>query len=189
LRALVEREIAWAQRGEAAHIVLKMNALVDAAAIDLLQRASHAGVQVDLIVRGVSVLRPRVPGVSDRIRVRSIVGRFLEHSRIWYFRNGGVEDTFIGSADLMPRNFDRRIEIVVPLKDRAVAHRVRYEILDTYLSDTLSARELLSSGRYRRLVPKPGEPGISSQSLLIDLAAAEHLDLPSRRSEQLAETR
>jgi polyphosphate kinase len=89
----------------------------------------------------------------------------------------------------MPRNFDRRIEIVVPLKDRAVAHRVRYEILDTYLSDTLSARELLSSGRYRRLVPKPGEPGISSQSLLIDLAAAEHLDLPSRRSEQLAETR
>jgi polyphosphate kinase len=189
LRALVEREIAWAQRGEAAHIVLKMNALVDAAAIDLLQRASNAGVQVDLIVRGVSVLRPGVPGVSDRIRVRSIVGRFLEHSRIWYFRNGGVEDTFIGSADLMPRNFDRRIEIVVPLKDRALAHRVRYGILDTYLSDTGSAWELLSSGRYRRLAPKPGEPAVSSQSLLLDLAAADHVDIPSRRSEQLAETR
>jgi polyphosphate kinase len=188
LRALVEREIAWAQRGEAAHIILKMNALVDAGAIDLLQRASHAGVQVDLIVRGVSVLRPGVPGVSERVRVRSIVGRFLEHSRIWYFRNGGVEDTFIGSADLMPRNFDRRIEIVVPLKDRALAHRVRYEILDTYLSDTRSARELLASGRYRRLVPKAGEPGISSQSLLLDLADADH-DMPLRRSEQLADTR
>jgi len=187
-RTLVEREIAWAQRGEAAHIVLKMNALVDAAAIDLLQRASHAGVQVDLIVRGVSVLRPGVPGVSDRIRVRSIVGRFLEHSRIWYFRNGGAEDTFIGSADLMPRNFDRRIEIVVPLKDRAVAHRVRYEILDSYLSDTLSARELLPSGRYRRLAPRPGEPGVSSQSLLLDLAS-DLADTPSRRIEQLAEAR
>jgi polyphosphate kinase len=185
LRALVEREIAWAQCGEAAHIILKMNALVDAAVIDLLQRASHAGVQVDLIVRGVSVLRP---GVSDRIRVRSIVGRFLEHSRIWYFRNGGAEDTFIGSADLMPRNFDRRIEIVVPLKDRALAHRVRYEVLDTYLSDTLSARELLPSGRYRRLSPRPGEPGISSQSLLLDLAA-DHVDTPSKRIDQLAETR
>jgi polyphosphate kinase len=188
LRALVEREIGWAQRGEAAHIVLKMNALVDAGAIDLLQRASQAGVQVDLIVRGVSVLRPGVAGVSDRIRVRSVVGRFLEHSRIWYFRNGGAEDTFIGSADLMPRNFDRRIEIVVPLKDRALAHRVRYEVLDTYLSDTLSARELLPSGRYRRLAPRPGEPGICAQSLLLDLAA-DHLDAPSRRIEQLAETR
>ncbi len=189
LRALVEREIAWAQRGEAAHIILKMNALVDAGAIDLLQRASHAGVQVDLIVRGVSVLRPGVPGLSDRIRVRSIVGRFLEHSRIWYFRNGGVDDTFIGSADLMPRNFDRRIEIVVPLKDRALAHRVRYEILDTYLSDTLSARQLLASGRYRRLAPKPGEPGISSQALLLDLAAADDVAIPSRRTEQFAEIR
>jgi polyphosphate kinase len=188
LRALVEREIAWAQRGEAAHIILKMNALVDAAAIDLLQRASHAGVQVDLIVRGVSVLRPGVPGLSDRIRVRSIVGRFLEHSRIWYFRNGGAEDTFIGSADLMPRNFDRRIEVVVPLKDRALAHRVRYEILDSYLSDTLSARELLPSGRYRRLTPRAGDPGVSSQVLLLDLASDLVNDTSSRRVEQLAET-
>jgi polyphosphate kinase len=189
LRALVEREIAWAQRGEAAHIILKMNALIDAAAIDLLQRASHAGVQVDLIVRGISALRPGVPGVSDHIRVRSIVGRFLEHSRVWYFRNGGAEETFIGSADLMPRNFDRRVEIVVPLKDRALAHRVRYEILDAYLSDTLSARELLANGRYRRLVPRSGEPGISSQALLLDLTTADHVDGQPRRIEQLAEAR
>ena len=163
LNALVEREIAWAQRGEAAHIILKMNALVDAGAIDLLHRASRAGVQVDLIVRGVSSLRPGVPGVSDRIRVRSIVGRFLEHSRAWYFRNGGAEEMFIGSADLMPRNFERRVEVVVPLKDRALAHRLRYEVLDLYLLDNTSARELLPNGRYRRVVPRADEPAIGCQ--------------------------
>ncbi len=166
--ALVEREIAWAARGEAGHIVLKMNALVDRAKIELLHRASQAGVQVDLIVRGVCCLRPGVPGISDRIRVRSIVGRFLEHSRAWYFRNGGTEEVFIGSADLMPRNFDRRIEVVMPLKDRALAHRVRYGILGIYLADTLSARELGSDGRYSRVAPRPGEPGVSSQRVLLD---------------------
>jgi len=189
LRALVEREIRWAQRGEAAHIILKMNALVDPAAVDLLHRASNAGVQVDLIVRGVSVLRPGVPGISDRIRVRSIVGRFLEHSRVWYFRNGGADDTFIGSADLMPRNFDRRIEIVVPVKDHALAHRIRYEILDTYLSDTLSARQLLATGRYRRLAPRFGEPAIAAQSRLLDVASSERREIPSRQLEAVAAIR
>jgi len=189
LRALVEREIRWARHGEAAHIILKMNALVDPAAVDLLHHASRAGVQVDLIVRGVSVLRPGVSGVSDRIRVRSIVGRFLEHSRVWYFRNGGADDIFIGSADLMPRNFDRRIEIVVPLRDRALAHRVRYEILDTYLSDTLSARQLLATGRYRRLAPASGDPAIAAQSRLLDLASADRHEMPSRQLEELATTR
>ena len=169
LNALVEREIAWAQRGEAAHIILKMNALVDADAIDLLHRASQAGVQVDLIVRGISSLRPGVPGVSDRIRVRSIVGRFLEHSRAWYFRNGGAEEMFIGSADLMPRNFERRVEVVVPLRDRALAHRLRYEVLDLYLLDNTSARELLPNGRYRRVVPRADEPAIACQWELLDL--------------------
>jgi polyphosphate kinase len=164
--SLVEREMAWAQRGEAGHIILKMNALIDPPAIDLLHRASQAGVQVDLIVRGFASLRPGVPGVSERIRVRSIVGRFLEHSRVWYFRNGGAEEVFIGSADLRPRNFERRVEIVVPLKDRGLAHRVRYEILGTYLADTVSAKELLPNGRYRRVTPRPGEPGISCQAVL-----------------------
>jgi polyphosphate kinase len=164
--SLVEREMAWAQRGEAGHIILKMNALIDPAAIDLLRRASQSGVHVDLIVRGFAALRPGVPGVSERIRVRSIVGRFLEHSRVWYFRNGGAEELFIGSADLRPRNFERRVEIVVPLKDRGLAHRVRYEILDTYLVDTMSAKELLPNGRYRRVTPRPGEPGISCQAVL-----------------------
>ena len=171
-KALVEREIAWAARGEAAHMVLKMNALVDPGAVELLQRASQAGVQVDLIVRGVCCLRPGIPGVSERIRVRSIVGRFLEHSRAWYFRNGGDEEVYVGSADLMPRNFDRRVEIVVPLKDRALAHRVRYEILDLYLADNLSARELRSNGRYVRLQPQPGDAGISCQTVLLGLPSS-----------------
>jgi polyphosphate kinase len=167
--ALVEREIAWAQRGEAAHIILKMNALIDPAAIAVLHRASQAGVQVDLIVRGISSLRPGIPGVSDGIRIRSIVGRFLEHSRAWYFRNGGAEEMFIGSADLMPRNFERRVEFVMPLKDRALALRLRYEILDLYLLDTMSARELLPNGRYRRVAPRTGEPVFSCQRAFEDL--------------------
>jgi len=164
--ALVEREIAWVARGERGHIVLKMNALVDQAHIELLHRASQAGVDVDLIVRGVCCLRPGVPGVSERIRVRSIVGRFLEHSRTWYFRNGGSEEVFIGSADLRPRNFDRRVEVVVPLKDTALAHRV-HDILDVCLADTSSARELRSDGRYVRATPRPGEPVVSCQAVLL----------------------
>jgi polyphosphate kinase len=164
LRALVEREMAWAERGEAAHVILKMNALLDQPAIDLLERASRAGVQVDLIVRGASALIP----ATSRIRIRSIVGRFLEHSRAWYFRNGGAEELFIGSADLRPRNFDKRVEVVVPVKDRALAHRLRYEILDTYLADNLSARELMANGRYRRVSPRPGEPGISCQAAFLE---------------------
>ena len=167
-RALVEREIAWAERGEAAQIILKMNSLLDEAAIDLLTRAAEAGVQVDLIVRGASALIPS----SDRIRIRSIVGRFLEHSRAWYFRNGGAEEVFIGSADLRPRNFDKRLETMVPLRDRALADRLRYEILDAYLLDTLSARELLPDGKYRRVTPRPGEPGIACQSALLDLRSS-----------------
>jgi len=176
-KALVEREMAWAARGEAAHMVLKMNALVDPAAIELLQRASQAGVQVDLIVRGICCLRPGIPGVTERIRVRSIVGRFLEHSRAWYFRNGGDEEVYIGSADLMPRNFDRRIEVVVPLTDRGIAHRVRYEILDLYLADNLSARELRSNGRYMRLRPQPGDTGVSCQTVLLGLPSSrQHVE-------------
>jgi polyphosphate kinase len=147
-----------------------MNALVDIGAIELLQRASQAGVQVDLIVRGICCLRPGLPGISDRIRVRSIVGRFLEHSRIWYFRNGGDEEVYMGSADLMPRNFDRRIEVVVPVKDRRIAHRIRYEILDLYLADTLSARELRSNGRYVRVRPAADDAGLSCQQSLLALA-------------------
>jgi polyphosphate kinase len=140
-------------------------------------------------VRGAAALQPGIPGVSDRIRVRSIVGRFLEHSRAWYFRNGGADDVFIGSADLRPRNFDRRVEMMVPLKDRALAHRLRYEILNSYLVDTLSARELLSNGRYRRVVPRPGEPRICCQSALLDLrlsgGEARRTDADDHRASRL----
>ncbi len=166
--ALVEREIGWVGRGEAAHIVLKMNGLTDPSKIELLQRASRAGVRVDLLVRGICCLTPGVAGVSERIRVVSIVGRFLEHSRAWYFRNGGEGEVWIGSADLMPRNFDRRVEVVVPLKDPALVRRVRDQILGTYLADTVLARELRREGIYSRVKPRPGEPAVSSQEVLLD---------------------
>jgi polyphosphate kinase len=166
--ALVEREIAWAERGEAAQIILKMNSLLDPAAIDVLTRAAEAGVQVDLIVRGASALIPS----NSRLRIRSIVGRFLEHSRAWYFRNGGAEQAFIGSADVRPRNFDTRLEVMVPVMDPALAARLRYEILDVYLLDTLSARALMPDGRYRRVTPHPGDPGIACQSALLDLRSS-----------------
>jgi polyphosphate kinase len=106
--------------------------------------------------------------VSERIRVVSIVGRFLEHSRAWYFRNGGEGEVWIGSADLMPRNFDRRVEVVVPLKDPALVLRVRDQILGTYLADTVLARELRRDGVYSRVKPRPGEPAVSSQAVFLD---------------------
>src|SRR5207237_9267992 len=130
--------------------------------------AAEAGVQVDLIVRGASALSPS----SDHLRIRSIVGRFLEHSRAWYFRNGGDEEVFIGSADLRPRNFDRRVEVMVPLRDRALAARIRYEVLDLYLLDTLSARELLPDGRYRRVTPRACDPGPSGPGVPLALACS-----------------
>jgi polyphosphate kinase len=142
--------------------------ITDPSKIELLQRASRAGVRVDLLVRGVCSLTPGVAGVSERIRVVSIVGRFLEHSRAWYFRNGGEGEVWIGSADLMPRNFDRRVEVVVPLKDPALVRRVRDQILGIYLADTVLARELRRGGIYSRVKPRPGEPAVSSQAVLLD---------------------
>lgn len=168
LEALVEREIDWCRRGSAGYIVLKMNALSDRETIRLLYRASQAGVRIDLLVRGICCLRPGVPGLSDTIRVRSVVGRFLEHSRIWWFRNGGSEQAYIGSADMMPRNFNRRVEVMTPVLEPALIRRVRDEILGSYLADTAQARELCGDGAYVRVTPAGHTPRFDAQAALID---------------------
>jgi len=162
--ALIDREIAHVQQGGKGHIIAKMNALIDTTIIQALYRASMAGVKIELIVRGVCALRPGVPGVSDNITVRSILDRFLEHSRIFWFRNGGDDALFISSADWMGRNLDRRIEIAFPVYDTKVKKRLR-EILKTYLADTVKTRVLESDGFYRRLA-QGDSPLRSQQSFL-----------------------
>jgi polyphosphate kinase len=149
---LIEREAMHAQAGRPARIVGKMNALVDADVIDALYRASQAGVDIDLIVRGICCLRPGIADVSDRIRVVSIIGRFLEHSRMWQFANGGAEEFYIGSADWMPRNFDRRVEAVAPVEAAALHVRLR-SLLDTYLNDNRQSWELQSDGEWIQCEP------------------------------------
>ena len=157
LLALIEREAEHARQGRPARIIAKMNALLDKKVILALYRASQAGVEIDLLVRGICALRPGVRGVSDRIRVRSIVGRFLEHSRIFYFGNDGEEEVYIGSADWMPRNLYERVEVLTPLKDPMAVERVRYEILEGYLADNLKTRVLAKDGSYRRIWQTPGK--------------------------------
>lgn len=161
---LIEREIAHVQQGGKGHIIAKMNALIDTTIIKALYRASMAGVKIELIVRGVCALRTGVPGVSENITVRSILDRFLEHSRIFWFRNGGDDTVYISSADWMTRNMDRRIEIAFPVYDGKVKKRMR-EILKTYLADTVKARVLEPDGSYRRLDPGAA-PVRSQQSFL-----------------------
>jgi polyphosphate kinase len=149
---LIEAEAAFAREGRPARIIAKMNALVDPGMIDALYRASQAGVEIDLIIRGICCLRPGIAGVSDRIRVISIVGRFLEHSRLFYFAGGGQEKFLIGSADLMPRNLDRRVEAITPVEDPALHPRLR-TVLETCLRDNRQAWELRSDGTYVQRVP------------------------------------
>jgi polyphosphate kinase len=150
-------------------IVMQMNSLVDAACIRALYAASRAGVQIDLVVRGICRLRPGVPGVSDNIRVRSIVGRFLEHSRIWVFSGGRRRDYYIGSADLMPRNLDLRVEVVTPVTDPDLTGRLQ-EILDVMLADNVQAWELGEDGGWQRRQPAEGEERVATHKALCDLA-------------------
>jgi polyphosphate kinase len=145
---LVAREMGHARRGRPARIIIKSNALTDARIVRLLYRASQAGVTLDLVIRGVCVLRPGIPGVSDKITVRSIVGRFLEHSRIWYFENDGKPEIYIGSADLMERNLNKRVEAVCPIRDTELAQFMRHVILEAYLRDNVRARVLQPDGSY-----------------------------------------
>jgi len=172
---LIARESDHARLGRPARIIAKMNALLDKNIIAALYRASQAGVEIDLIVRGMCALRPGIRGVSDRIRVRSIVGRFLEHSRIFYFANGGEEEVYLASADWMPRNLYERVETMFPVKDPMLLERVRQEILDAYLADTVKSRVLRRDGSYAPAwrasgKRKPPTPGFSAQDFLVALA-------------------
>jgi polyphosphate kinase len=170
--ALIDREARNARRGKPARVIVKMNALVDPAVIQALYRASRAGVEIDLIVRGQCTLVPGLRGVSSRIRVRSIVGRFLEHSRIFYFENGGLPEVYLGSADWMPRNLYERVEILFPLKDAVIRERVCTEILGAYLSDTSKARLLCSNGGYSRVRAGRNGVAVNAQDHLLRVAAS-----------------
>jgi len=170
---LVEREAAHAAAGRPAGIVLKMNALVDTACVEALYRASQAGVTIDLIVRGACTLVPQVEGLSDRIQVRSIIGEFLEHSRIWRFENGGEPDWYIGSGDLMDRNLDRRVEAFVPIDDPE-ARRMIDEILEVLLSDDRRAWVLSRDGRWQRVERLNGTPGTIDAQQLLKAVAIRH---------------
>ena len=167
---LIRRETEHARAGRPAHIVAKMNALLEPSVIEALYDASSAGVEIDLIIRGLSILRPGVKGLSSRIRVRSIVGRFLEHSRIFHFANGGDDEIYLGSADWMPRNLFERCEVVFPVKDPVVKARIHDEILPAYLADTIKARLQQSDGTYRRASASKEGPAFSAQDFLIKLA-------------------
>ena len=160
---LIQRETAHAKAGRAARIIAKINSLTDLAVIRALYTASEAGVSIDLIVRGICMLRPGLPDVSENIRVRSIVGRFLEHSRLFYFGNNGKEEMFIGSADWMYRNLSRRVEVLVPIKDPRIRHLLKETVLTAYLKDNVNARELRPDGSYVRVKPIDGEKRFDSQ--------------------------
>jgi polyphosphate kinase len=153
--------------------VLKMNALIDRACVDALYRASQAGVEIDLIIRGACILVPGIEGLSERIRVRSIVGEFLEHSRIWRFENGGDPDYYIGSADLMDRNLDRRVEAVVPVEDSEAKARLQ-EILDLMLADDRRSWQLQADATWVRTETLEGRPGTVDTFETLKAMALEH---------------
>jgi polyphosphate kinase len=176
---LIEREAEHARLGRPARIIAKMNALLDIDIVQALYRASQAGVDIELLVRGMCALRPGIRGLSDHIRVRSIVGRFLEHSRIYYFENGGDPEVYLGSADWMPRNLHERVEVLFPLKNPLLRDRVVHEILAAYLADNVKARFLQKDGRYLRSWQSPkgrskrpprGAAAFSAQDFLIGVA-------------------
>lgn len=167
LTRLIEREIEHQQAGRGGYLFMKTNSLVDKEIIDLLYRASQAGVKIDLLVRGMCCLRPGLPGVSDNIRVISILGRFLEHSRIYYFKNGGHEDVYLGSADVRTRNLDRRVEVLFPILAPRLVRYLRDQVIALYLADTVKARLMQSDGAYLRAKPGSGTPLLDCQHAFI----------------------
>jgi polyphosphate kinase len=167
----IEQETANQGAGREGRIIAKINGLLEPVVVQALYRASQAGVQIDLICRAICALRPGIPGVSDNIRVISIVDRFLEHSRIFYFANGGEPQVYIGSADWMDRNLSRRVEVVFPIEQPDLKQRLIREILATSLADNVKARELMPDGSHRRVVREPAQPRIRSQTVFLELAA------------------
>ncbi|HJK84593.1 MAG TPA: polyphosphate kinase 1 [Methanocorpusculum sp.] len=166
--ARIDREIERQKTHGDGYLAFKLNALVDEACIVALYRASQAGVKIDLVVRDVCCLRPEVPGVSDNIRVISIVGRFLEHTRIYYFRNGGDEEVLLGSADLMPRNLSRRVEILFPVENPHLRDMIINTILKTHIKDTAQAHVLHRDGSYEKVLPAEGEAPLNSQMWMME---------------------
>jgi len=165
--AYIEREISLHQQHGNGRLIFKFNALTDPDIVGLLYRASQAGVSIDLIIRGMCSLRPGVPGISENIRVRSLVGRFLEHSRIYYFRNNGQEELYLGSADMMQRNLDARVETLFPIDVPELRTSILEHILNPVLADTANAHELLTDGSYVRIRPAEGEQPFDSQAYFI----------------------
>lgn len=165
---MIAREAEIARRGKPARLILKTNTLSDEPIIRALYAAAQAGVKIDLVVRGVCCLRPGVPGVSENVRVVSIVGRFLEHSRIYYFHNAGRPEIYLGSADLMRRNLDRRVEILFPLENATLKKQIRDDVLEIYLKDTARAHRLLPDGTYQRIRPDAGEAPFNSQRYFLE---------------------
>ncbi len=177
---LIDREVAHARSGREGHLVFKVNALADERMIEPLVRAAQAGVQVDLLVRGICCLRPGIPGATENVRVTSIVGRFLEHSRVFWFRNAGEEEVYLGSADLMLRNLSRRVEVLFPVHDPAFVRHLRDAVLGTYLADNVRARRMRADGGYDRVRPRDGEPAIDAQARLLRESGATPPDEAGR---------
>jgi polyphosphate kinase len=164
--SLIEQEINRHKKNHDGHIILKLNALQDADMIQALYRASQEGIKIDLQVRGICCLRPGIQGVSDNIKVTTIIGRFLEHSRFFYFHNGGDEILLIGSADLMPRNLNRRIEIMCPILDKGIKRELISTILPIHMQDSVNKREMLTDGTYIRSISLDSET-LSAQEWMI----------------------
>jgi polyphosphate kinase len=170
---LIEREIEHRRAGRPAHIIAKINRLADTEIIRKLYEASQAGVPIDLIVRGVCMLRPGVPGLSETITVRNIVGRFLEHSRILWFANGGDDDVYIGSADWMYRNLSNRVEVITPVLDTQLKYHLKEVVLSAYLRDNVKAHRLSPAGRYEPILPRDKEDRFDVQKYFVDQARAQ----------------
>ena len=175
--SMIEREIASHQQSGGGHLIFKMNALVDPFCIAALYRASQAGVKIDLQVRGICCLRPKIPGISDNIEVTSIVGRFLEHARIYYFHNGGNEEVYLGSADLMPRNLDKRVEVLFPVQNPEIRNAIISKIIPIQQTDNCKLRVLQSDGTYRLSIPIKDEKPLNAQAWFLEHSGCWYHDI------------